>query len=622
MKIRWELTIDAVTTEVQPVNAPELALEPADDELFKFYMRPKISELTFKGSDYQLLLDKLNDASPCDDIILDVTRECSSGDDWTFQFKFSVHDAEWNEDRCQVSVKPTPNDLYECIKANWDQQINLFDNCNRWTTKYRHTAGLLNPGGIYAVSQFDDFPSILDWQLTDDSTDLTVTDPTGGWFTSRRLTITGATGDYWFWIRDIMIFDCVDGALPSDFTTVFTSGYNILSNDCATKGTITIVMTKFVLLGLQDLSLIGIGDYNITTGDFTEYATPQAVPPSDPAIFVGEIYTGYELYWDVSIGDIYRADTTFYNGVLLIDVANEQAGNVCADLTGIKSDFFQINPDNIDTENYVTGTYNWWNAENLFMFQITDVSTPSSAQSNQATRMESTFKSFLEMLRDMFQVYPSFDGTELIIEHESYYQNAVIFDLSSKTGRNNYKFNLDEVFHRYDYKWLSSFNLDFKGLPMLYGPSCTNRGQKDISVNGVTTDIMHVYQNDTFSGASGIVFMNAFYDGGNRYIFHQYGQLSNVWQPNTSLGWANLHYNFHRHNRPLITGTMNAESVNHQSALRIKEQVITSKHCCGDLIESGLVTTELGDGQIKSMKINTLTDTVEFVLLHEQTLTT
>ena len=90
---------------------------------------------------------------------------------------------------------------------------------------------------------------------------------------------------------------------------------------------------------------------------------------------------------------------TIDNGVAFSKVIIELVKNACPNLI-VKSDFFQINPDNISTTNYVTNRLSV--VDNIVVFQKSDVKRPNV--SGNASKMEISLEKMLETLKIMFSV--------------------------------------------------------------------------------------------------------------------------------------------------------------------------------------------------------------------------
>lgn len=642
---KFELIIDAVSTEVAPVGDIKLTKEPADDDLFRFYLRSKLSNVRLIGSDYGLVRDVRIGDDPCQEMILRVTSQCGSDVNFTEDFSFSIYDCEWNDDVCTVDITADVEDKYKCLKRSWEDEVNFFDFATKIDTRYRllsaHSSqftwfnGVGNVAGpdrggpedtgiTYDIEvQFNPFPTF------------DVDNPNQGWSTSRRVTVPTGIGNYYLWIRFTSTVECVDGGLPDWLTTTqsvpfeydYTAVgcYNIIRDDCDESGTITIAWDHPYIADpggpAEDTSdfptAAGLG-FNASLVDVV---TANNLPPGSDRWYLGkDLVFDYWFWLRPDINAAYYTDYNLYNSVPLDEVLVAQVPAACDEISSVVSNFLQINPTNPSTDNYVTGEFNIYDGQYILLSQITDVVSPSSNTYQQATRMNGNLKDLLETINRTMRLFPTFVGDNLVLEHESTYLDslAVIIDISDDENRNDYSFDIADVWAKMTYKWKTANGVEFKGLPMEYGPLCTNREKTEIKTNNYTSDIQHIVGNDDFdSDESGVVLTQCYISDDN-YLWAEAGFITGAIKPNHGLSWSALHHRFHRHNRPLLVGQMNGQEVTHESSARIKEQEIPFKICCGLEITSGLVRTELGDGLINSAEINLRNNQVKFVLKHEQ----
>src|SRR5690606_15447379 len=93
----------------------------------------------------------------------------------------------------------------------------------------------------------------------------------------------------------------------------------------------------------------------------------------------------------------------------------------------IKSDFFQINPDNPSNINYVTGEPT--QPAHLLIAQVTDVQRPTSSAG--ATIANVTWEDIWNDLVTLFNLDYEIDGDTLVIEHISWFKEKEPFDLTA-----------------------------------------------------------------------------------------------------------------------------------------------------------------------------------------------
>lgn len=333
------------------------------------------------------------------------------------------------------------------------------------------------------------------------------------------------------------------------------------------------------------------------------------------------------FYWCPADGEdiVYDQNRTL-EGVLDVLTA------ACGDIQSV-SDFFEMNPPG-DTPgyapgvNYVTGDSN--KVSNLLIAQKSDIIDPTVSQA--ATRAMVSFNSFMGMLREMFQVYWLIEGGNLRLEHISWFTRTANpnFDLTdpAKTkyidGKNIYSYEKAKMPKYERYKWSEALNTDFIGAEIRYDSICVNQDPKsnvlEHAPGNVATDIGYIFNSPTEIEKTGLVFLVNDVSGGVYTIASETGRLSGLVKPNMHLSWANLHYNYHRHNRVLNTGYMNNTLTIFIDPRRTKKQAdISVPYCCDEELDpmTELVTTFLGAGEIDSMKFKVKSNTITITLLHD-----
>jgi hypothetical protein len=258
--------------------------------------------------------------------------------------------------------------------------------------------------------------------------------------------------------------------------------------------------------------------------------------------------------------------------------------------------FFMNNPDTSDpvyaltslgVNNYVTLDPTW--TAQLMIAQKSDIKDPLAT--NPATQGNITLKQLLTYLRYMFNVYYSVDAGVLKLEHISYFENyAVIVDLTTyvteQLGCNEYDHLKQEIPRRENFTWMESkqiYNDDFRGVPIEYSEDCSSDGEKSYPVDRVTTDILFVTDWPDMIADDGFVIIATRLVSGTYYINVETGLLSGATKMNGHLSWANLQYNYHRHNRYLPSGNMNRVDENFISwRPNIRQQQFDIPLCCGD----------------------------------------
>ena len=243
--------------------------------------------------------------------------------------------------------------------------------------------------------------------------------------------------------------------------------------------------------------------------------------------------------------------------------------------------------------------------------------------SDPATKGIITFQQLMEQLWAMFQVTWLVQDDILYIEHIKYFRNnfsyltntTVGIDLTTVyptalVGTHAYKYE-QSIPLREKFSFMESWNLDFVGTDINY-TNCLEEGSTiDYSASMITTDIDPTYL-DSYASKDGFVIFHCSFrvvnQGGLFWneinVIDEIGKLSNTSIPNGHLSFANLHDAYWRSNRYLDTGMMNNVAVTFSDTLRkLKKQMpIRFPYCVEDfeLYLNDLVRTTMGDGEIET----------------------
>ena len=206
-----------------------------------------------------------------------------------------------------------------------------------------------------------------------------------------------------------------------------------------------------------------------------------------------------------------------------------------------------------------------------------------------------TFEDFWQDIRDLFNLDWQIDGSNLRIEHVSYfsagtgndytaarYETILEQDKADVPAVSRFKFRDDDC---------SAY---FKGYPIeIY----CGEGEKEYRLRMFSTDVAYVTKSDGLedTGDDGFFLASTQDLSGTRYIINN----------NRPLSWTELHTNCYRHNMP-GAGTINDADVTPLSIKPTRKQTAFAvKHCCDDAFDPGeLQTTSLGDGQVQNAEWN------------------
>jgi hypothetical protein len=113
----------------------------------------------------------------------------------------------------------------------------------------------------------------------------------------------------------------------------------------------------------------------------------------------------------------------------------------------------------------------------------------------------------------------------------------------------------------------------------------------------ITTDISWIENTDRTEPISndGFVMVATSVSGGFNLVISEGGYLSQTIVSNAPLSWANLHIKYHRHDRAMISGSLNYKTTTFYTCKRVLEQVELSIENCDCPIGLNKFKTELGD---------------------------
>jgi len=279
----------------------------------------------------------------------------------------------------------------------------------------------------------------------------------------------------------------------------------------------------------------------------------------------------------------------------------------------LKSHFFGINATHASAPSNAAYTFATSNLQDMTVHQKSDVKRPDASNASFVPPTSSAvwkmkLKDLLEDLRIMFSVYWKIDGTDLIVEHISYFADAAGSDYTEKPMTLSLEYNQDTP-RKESFKWSDpDVSALFKGQPITY--DCGN-GDKEYQVKLFTTDVPFITNeaNQEAVRDDGYVLICNEIIGGEYIIIDL----------NYPLRWSALHTNLHKHNRPFGSGTMNGEATTFTTVEKIQKQpAFTVGMCCDEVFDpSKYITTALGNGQVESATRNLKKDRCEFNLNYE-----
>ena len=273
----------------------------------------------------------------------------------------------------------------------------------------------------------------------------------------------------------------------------------------------------------------------------------------------------------------------------------------------LRSHFFNINathaapPDN-DAYDYAVAAY-----QDMTVHQKSDVKRPHGDKSFEFV-WKMKLKTLLEDLQNIFNVYWKLDGSDLILEHISYFEGAEGEDYSLKTMPLSLEYEPNTARTERFFWSDEDCNSHFRGKPIVY--SC-GEGESTRRVSLFSTDVQFIHNEsfqDSISDANFVLISNVVNDG-----------VYFIIDKNSPLGWTTLHDKLHRHYRLFGSGTMNGVLETFLSVIPIKKQPeFTVTYCCdNDTDPLKYVTTPLGIGHVQTQTENLYKDTLKIQLNYE-----
>lgn len=517
-------------------------------------------ELVFVGGDFEWLLALEQSEYRCEPIAFEVEQNCGGVFTDLFRGRISLNGGKWNLDKQIVKLGVPEADLYTCFEDGKDIDYNLFNYIAERQTISPVTGTLERTvcGTVGHGAGGNCFPENCPEDLE-----------AGAWaleYQSYEVDEFGACRYEMRYVREVTTIPSA-GALAAPWI--------LLSDD----GTDKLYARK-----------------------------PSMVNP-----VYGGANPNYPDNYDVSYRVLGSGTfATIDNGLKLRKVFEVFLAQLCPGLT-LKSDFFQWNPDTVTTVNYATALES--KVLNLILFQKSDVKR--AADLNNASRAELSFEKLVSDICRIFNARWEINtSAEFRIEHVSWYTRPTGFDLTlpryaaMMNGQRRYSYDNDKLARREVFKWMDNVSGgDFSGLPITYEGACvgpTKSGDKNFSVEKITTDVIHCMSNPASDGSvadEGFVLIAC--DAGNGII--REASILGGNDLNNSLAWAQLHRDYYRHQRPQRAFTMNGAPELALSVIPIKQQeTLDVPLYCGDIFDpAALIKTYLGDaGTVKSAKFH------------------
>jgi hypothetical protein len=617
MKYRFTLTDRLGTLVVAPVSTGDISLTYTPEKEGKRYYKMELpKKLKFSGEAFQRLMALENSIYRCSDIKIVVEQICSTPTGETSQVKFTgrvvLNESDFDLHNQLIETKLTEYQDYSCYEDNKDEEINilqaittpimvnLFKTVNlEYITKTKTNDASTGIGGVMncGAPAWDEATSAESqgWAVVENTWMFTA-NQTGG----IGGNVPGVCQTTTRYAREITNVDCAQPAPGPEWIYISTSQ----SPPDAQVG--------FCLM---------------------KYARPASVYGCTVTINQDTVNSTYygESRKCLVAGDSANMQSVD-NGRLVADVLQYFANNFCG-ATTVKSNFFQINPDVVSPNNYVTGAAS--KTAHLVIFQKSDVKRPGV--SGNATVANLTWEKLLNALTTFYwtnwRIEMDLAGKSIFrIEHVSYYDPGVGMDLTGPEfarffiDKNRYTYENTRVVIREEYSTMEASFGDFKGLPITYPSRCLAAESKDnvatYSVDDFTTDVQlcltaGLINSDVVSD-QGFVLMACTLNNGMYEVITENPILDQTSTVNNSLAWAQLHRDYHRYERPQQLGNMNGQETVFLSTIPTKKGATFSiPLCCGqEFNPDKKIRTLLGEGVVSKATENGVTGMIEIDLLY------
>lgn len=615
-KFIYKLTDRLGTIAVIPLGEAGLTMEfERENEEKNSYKKNVSGKMIFTSQKgYERFLEMETSIYRCDEQVLSIYKPCGDQETEIFSGKISLNEADFNLDKCQIALKFLEDEKDSCIENNESEELNIYNLTGQKISvkpnqvgggeyEYRECVfgGFIMAGQSYGLqawcsnlpntSTFDTSEAYANnWLVYSNLVRMNNSismnpnpnpdpDPleTGGMLSLRTK-----------WVREIVYLDCAE-VPPSEFV--------LIEDQCSTTGKRKYAK-KTELFNCKN-------DYQLYESNW-----------NFSFFFNCKIVGDDEDNQNISLID---------NGVLFKDVVKGLIKNACPDLI-VKSDFFQINPDNISNVNYVTGKISTVNS--IVIFQKSDVKRPNAF--NSATRMDMSLEDLFEICRVMFNVQWRIEGNVFRFEHVSYFQKSLGYDITIGAlkaffvGKKAYSYESSKIPQIENFKFKeSSGNPDWTVKVEYKG--CIGKGKKNIVnniIDNVMTDVLFAIANPSSDSSivsdDGMVFVSTRVVDGEYYINSE-DSLTGGRRLNNVFAFAQLFRDFHYFERPMKTGYVNEVLTEFLTTIPTKkgERFAIPIDLCVGFNPDSIIKTGLGNGIVSSGKYSFKNNMMELELLYE-----
>ena len=537
-------------------------------------------KMYFQKESYLRLMQMENSVYRCEEQILSVYRICNGVELKLIEARISLNEGDFDLDKCYIVLKSLADAENKCINDSKNEKINLLSLIyDRITVQTKSFIGTLQTQNCFVNSpeyQSPDYwcgggdPYAQNWTLLS----YNVNSPDG---VHNHVNNT--------WVREIVEIDCSD--TPD-------ANWILIEDNCGTTG-----KRKYAR--------------GVTTTNCQTTSVPEDENGS------------YQYTMDCQVLGYAGTATIIDNGVSFTKVMIELLRNACPQLT-LKSDFFQINPDNVTTTNYVTNRLSV--VDNIIVFQKSDVKRPNV--SGNASKMEISLEKMLETLKIMFNVKWRVDGNIFRLEHISYYSKNVGFDITTVQllkyfkGKRKYSYASEKIPQKeiFAFKEKSS-NPDWN-VEVEYTGCVTNKKNNivDYTVDEGMTDIVYALANPDKDSNKvddlGFVLISTKKIGADYFINSEESPNGRVL--NNVFAMRQLFRDYHYYERPMKSGKVNGTQTDFISSIPTKRGdkfSIPYCPCNNNFNPDNFIITPLGQGIVSGATYKFRDEMLELDLLYE-----
>ena len=333
-------------------------------------------------------------------------------------------------------------------------------------------------------------------------------------------------------------------------------------------------------------------DGEMNLDDCTFSFTPRTDDPYDAFIEQGN--EPYNIMQDtartVSVGAPYSVNFTNCRNMQV--VIQSMIDEIDSSYT-LTSTFFG------NANNPVTGNTNVYRY--LFLAQSSDIKRPTA--SNKVRQADLSFLELMTIIRDTFNVWWAIDGSNLILEHYTYFREDVLLDLTADKGdvrAQRYIFDMSKMWKYERFNMMNGGlienSIDFVNQGFVYEGKCLlekdNELVRSVKISTDIEGILNPETTDNFSDDGFFMILGSSSVGGNIAIAQGYISENN--KLNGDMSWANLLTQFWRDGRVLMEGSFWANPIQFWTAEpnKIQEVVVS---ICEDINPYGKYRTELAE---------------------------